>query len=279
MIVVQLTRRREAQAENNDSTNLNPDTAAPVDSTADSLDVREATPVESDTLAEAAGGTSSQENSATATEKTNEISSQSENSSTEKATTSNCDGTENKEVEKGCSPCQNSCQESDPVNKNKETSVSNTEVKSDETSVSANSTDFEPDICPVSNTELRQRRLDFFSGHSSGNVATDNQSEDKSTESDRINKDSEPSSDSKTKSLSELASDILSSTEQSGTDSVNVNDASEQTEQARTQSETGSGSQDSGLEPGLIRVRIKFLNDTQRLVTALATETIGNFRR
>ena len=154
-----------------------------------------------------------------------------------------------------------------------------------------------PEVCPVSNDELRERRLNFFSSPSTGKVPSDNQPSDQSsvkcTKSEQINGESISSSEIKPKSLTKLASDLLTEqipSENSSTDSsVSKNsDSNEQTgssvdskEQTDSPSVTGTGSeqQNSGLEPGEIRVRIKFFNDTQRSVTALATETIGNFRR
>lgn len=273
VIVVQLTRRRVVHSENAE-TPSSAEGNSPVNEqeseTGDRHDAREATPSGSETLIEASN-LSSQENSLADGETTVE--------------SSHTASEELKVVDKSSASCQNLVQTKDVSTSGKYNPES--EQESSNSNNTANTPEAEQDICPPSNTELRQRRLEFFTSQSSGTVPCDDKtvclseiSSRDSENNDRINNDNEtrPACAPEPKPLSKLASDLLSSSQQTGTETVNASTGSyEQNEQ--TQSERESGSQESGLEPGEIRVRIKFLNDTQRLVTALATETIGNFRR
>ncbi|XP_045209478.2 transmembrane and ubiquitin-like domain-containing protein 1 [Mercenaria mercenaria] len=285
VIIVQLTRRREVQTENS-NTNSNTENVESVNNSsgdnAENADQGEATQSTSETVVDSSKDTAGR----TEVEKEN-TREKSEPVASGSVSDLGTYITETGEVQKDSKQTNNETDNTDLD------TVDNIEQETD-ASNEAVSAEFEPEICPVSNTELRERRINFFSSQTPGKVPCDNQSlnqsEEKCPESDRTNSESKPSSDVKPKSLSKLASDLLSepllSNNSPSNDSVSVNSEPADTsinrdsaEQSGSQSETGSGLQDPGLEPGEIRVRIKFLNDTQRLVTALATETIGNFRR
>lgn len=148
---------------------------------------------------------------------------------------------------------------------------------------------------PETATELRQRRLEFLSrqqkppdSNSPHNASSDpgdvSQNPPTSTGSS--------SSVASAKSLSQLASSFLSQglrdnssshadpTTETAPDVVSDSDPTSGPDQTRPSSNGDNESQDDHpCVPGEIRVRIKFLNDTQRLVTAPQDETIGNFRR
>ena len=151
----------------------------------------------------------------------------------------------------------------------------------------------EEDIAPVnvenlSASELRQRRVEFFNGSAQSGTLTDNDTQDAEqisennannekdekleSSSDEKATESEPKS-LNSKRLSDLASNLLNEELE--------NSRKEQTDSRNSQSETRSSeNQSTGSEtPDEIRVRLKYLNDTQRLVTASPSETIGNFRR
>ena len=158
----------------------------------------------------------------------------------------------------------------------------------------------EEDIVPVdvenlSASELRQRRVEFFKGPTQPSSVTDNgiqdaeqsvhvvnkanesnETEEKLETSDEKGKESETETKSlKSKRLSDLASNLLNEELE--------NSRKEQTDSRNSQTETrGNENQSTGTgseTPDEIRVRLKYLNDTQRLVTASPSETIGNFRR
>ncbi|XP_052806930.1 transmembrane and ubiquitin-like domain-containing protein 2 [Mya arenaria] len=144
---------------------------------------------------------------------------------------------------------------------------------------------------PASAEELRERRLEFLSGQTQSTQIVNN------TGSENTDNTTAPSSSSvsHTKSLSQLASNLLSqqlngSNDSSSVDQENVETITSSTGSQSVRESSNAGSQ-AGTEsnervtenpeiaPGEIRVRIKFLNDTQRLVTAPHDETIGSFRR
>lgn len=134
-------------------------------------------------------------------------------------------------------------------------------------------------------TQLRQRRLEFFKDFSAGDgrdLVTDQCSESKNSADEKCVKAKLPSNDKskeseirtpQQKSLSDLASSLLSSElENSRKEQAESGDRETQSvprEDQSTETETADE----------IRVRLKYLNDTQRLVKASPSETIGNFRR
>ncbi|KAL4228403.1 Ubiquitin [Mactra antiquata] len=129
-------------------------------------------------------------------------------------------------------------------------------------------------------TELRQRRLQFFSGNSNTcssktplEVIQNSQSasENVSTcgDNDKAVVDSEIKTDSNN-TIESSTSDNVHSRESSGNTTEEIIDNTESPSATVTDESNNSGE---------IRVRIKFLNDTQRLVTTPPNETIGNFRR
>ncbi|KAH3699252.1 transmembrane and ubiquitin-like domain-containing protein 1 [Dreissena polymorpha] len=135
----------------------------------------------------------------------------------------------------------------------------------------------------LSADELRQRRLDFLSGKSvqtasNNEVLPSNESVESSTQhfSPPAGTSDNLTASVAKKSLTQLASNLLSQPIETLQNDGN-------TDQQNVCSESGNLDQseqsDADRLPGEIRVRIKFLNDTQRLVTAQHTETIGNFRR
>lgn len=150
----------------------------------------------------------------------------------------------------------------------------------------------EEDVAPstvenLSATELRQRRLEFYKDSSSTdgrNQVTDQTLESKNSVDEKSVKD-RSSSNGKSKeaeiksphqkSLSDLASSLLS------TELENSRRGRTESRQSEGESENqprGSGNQSSETVDE-IRVRLKYLNDTQRLVKASPSDTIGNFRR
>lgn len=134
-------------------------------------------------------------------------------------------------------------------------------------------------------TQLRQRRLEFFKDPSAGDgrdLVTGQCSESKNNADEKCVKAKLPSNDKskeseirtpQQKSLSDLASSLLSSElENSRKEHAESGDRETQSvprENHSTETETADE----------IRVRLKYLNDTQRLVKASPSETIGNFRR
>ena len=157
----------------------------------------------------------------------------------------------------------------------------------------------EEDIVPVdvenlNASELRQRRVEFFKGPNQSSSVTDNgiqdfeqsvvnkanesnETEEKLETSDERGKESETETKSlNSKRLSDLASNLLNEElENSRKEQTDSRNSQTETRSNENQS-TGTGSETPDDE---IRVRLKYLNDTQRLVTALPSETIGNFRR
>lgn len=207
----------------------------------------------------------------------------------------------------------------DAVGSSVDGSEGNNETNEIAESINHTCTEQVPASCPLSSSELRQRRLNFFSGTNTERSACDtctsvtavgsavSESEPKTitaTENEKAStsehgyKDSkktcspnEPKQSPLSKFASNLLSENLSSSEavitNSTADSQSGVPISEtvNSEQTGNQSESGSSLENqsqTGItqsEPDIIRIRIKFLNDTQRLVTASANETIGNFRR
>ena len=155
----------------------------------------------------------------------------------------------------------------------------------------------EEDISPVtvenlSASELRQRRVEFFkdptqsssrtdSGINNAEQCVENKANDSKETGEKLETSNEKAKESenetnkslKSKRLSDLASNLLNEELE--------NSRKERTGSRNSQSET-SRNENQSTETGSeteIRVRLKYLNDTQRLVTASPSETIGNFRR
>ena len=134
-------------------------------------------------------------------------------------------------------------------------------------------------------TQLRQRRLEFFKDPSAGDgrdlvtgqcSESKNNADEKCVKAKLTSNDKSKESEIRTpqqKSLSDLASSLLSSElENSRKEHAESGDRETQSvprENHSTETETADE----------IRVRLKYLNDTQRLVKASPSETIGNFRR
>lgn len=105
----------------------------------------------------------------------------------------------------------------------------------------------------LSESELRQRRLNFFQGNKDGATISNAQTLTDSSNSTQRSSPSEPTN-----------------IQQETTPDSNPPD-SVQSESVQTQ--------ETDAETGLITVRLKYLNDTQRNVTAAPNVTIGQFRR
>ena len=140
-----------------------------------------------------------------------------------------------------------------------------------------------------SSTELRQRRLDFYkdTSHTSSdciNQAVDQSSKNKVTANKKfdknVSKDEAKETGFQPVSVTDLTSDhstVLDSTITGQTESRQAKgDVENQTRESGSQS---AGNETAELAADEIRVRLKYLNDTQRLVKASPSETIGNFRR
>ena len=155
----------------------------------------------------------------------------------------------------------------------------------------------EEDISPVtvenlSASELRQRRVEFFkdptqsssrtdSGINNADQCVENKANDSKETGEKLGTSNEKAKESETetnkslksKRLSDLASNLLNEElENSRKEQTGSRNSQSETSRNENQS-TGTGSETE------IRVRLKYLNDTQRLVTASPSETIGNFRR
>lgn len=142
----------------------------------------------------------------------------------------------------------------------------------------------------LSASELRQRRVDFFKASSCSSsdnkTQVNEQNLKKKHEIDEKEEDKLPREDKSklseckspsSKGLSDLASNLLNEELE--------HSSREQTESLNSQGEPGNQSREGDNQPvgseasDEIRVRLKYLNDTQRLVKASPLETIGNFRR
>lgn len=144
----------------------------------------------------------------------------------------------------------------------------------------------EEDVAPaaeenLTSTELRQRRLEFYGSSSSkdsGSPVSDKTAESKTSDSETSLKDS-ASSKERSEGIENKCGyekrlpDLLSAeSEKSRTEETESKQSEHQNESNDDQSAAGETVEE-------IRVRLKYLNDTQRLVKASPTETIGNFRR
>lgn len=163
------------------------------------------------------------------------------------------------------------------------------EDETDVTSVSV--TCVKQEQLPASESELRQRRLDFFVAgrttsnfQSKNNIVTasgtigslpecpppeclpiaDNILDNTVVSNSVCPLQSSPNNDVQNETPGSRGDDILNNSVQNSENTAGI---------------SGLVSNTFKATPSEIRLRIKFLNDTQRLVTASLTETIGNFRR
>jgi hypothetical protein len=143
-----------------------------------------------------------------------------------------------------------------------------------------------PDLSrDLTESELRQRRINFFQGSKDGATISNAQT---LTDSSNSVKRLSPLEYSDTRTLAESSNSVKRSSSQENSDSSSG--------PANVQQETApeSNPQDTVLDSipseavqtqetdaitGLITVRLKYLNDTQRNVTAAPNVTIGQFRR
>ena len=142
-------------------------------------------------------------------------------------------------------------------------------------------------IVPPTPTELRQRRLDFYKDASQTSSGSSNKSYDLFKQR-TLRADNEASKDLPKESgegsphptsLSERTTNLSVESDISQSERVVPLQAGVDRESQSSDSHVAAGQATEGETDAEIRVRLKYLNDTQRLVKTSPSETIGNFRR